>query len=152
MANDVSDRGYMNIYIKLILAMSTLVFSVLSVAESSEFSAGKMIFPNDENGDVLRRMQDSNFEFSKIHDVEFFAVFRTVEMADAVALQYLADSKSGDKLRNIETRPAYGGGMELILVKPMLLTHDNVTAFENKLASRVADHKGYLNGWGVLQK
>ncbi len=109
-------------------------------------------FPFDSNGDVFRRMQASGFDFSKPHDVEFFAVFRTEAEADEVAQLYLADHKAGERLVNIETRPAESGGMELELVKSMLLTHGAVTAFESVLRERVATRDGYLDGWGVLQK
>lgn len=110
-----------------------------------------MDFPDDLNGDVFRRMQASNFDFSVAHDVEFFAVFRTEAEADAVAGEFLADHQAGDRLKAIETRPASAGGMELFLVKAMLVSYENVTAFERRLAQRVAKHDGYLDGWGVLQ-
>ncbi|WP_115527998.1 MULTISPECIES: ribonuclease E inhibitor RraB [Xanthomonas] len=111
-----------------------------------------MNFPRDENGDVLRRMQASNFDFSKKHDVEFFAVFRTEEAAYYVAMEFVADRKAGEHFVNIETRPADSGGMELELVKRMIVTHDAVTEFEERLASRVSRHDGYMDGWGVLQQ
>ncbi len=111
-----------------------------------------MNFPKDENGDVFRRMQASNFDFTKQHDVEFFAVFRTEEAADSVAMEFVADRKAGEHLVNIETRPADSGGMELELVKRMIVTHEAVTEFEERLASRVSKHDGYMDGWGVLQQ
>jgi hypothetical protein len=111
-----------------------------------------MQFPRDVNGDVFRRMQKSGFDFSKPHDVEFFAVFRTEGEADDVAKQYLADHKAGQQLVNIETRPARKGGMELLLVKNMLLTYEAIVDFERKLEERVSVCDGYLDGWGVLQE
>ena len=111
-----------------------------------------MQFPQDVNGDVFRRMQKSGFDFSKPHDVEFFAVFRTEGEADAVAKQYLADHKAGQHLVNIETRPASEGGMELLLVKNMLLTYEGIVDFERKLEERVSACDAYLDGWGVLQE
>jgi hypothetical protein len=108
-------------------------------------------YPDDINGNVLRRMQASNFDFTKPHDVEFFAVFRTEEAAASVAKEYVADRKAGDRIVNIETRPAESGGMELELVKHMIVTHEAVTEFEQRLAERVARHDGYLDCWGVFQ-
>ena len=113
---------------------------------------GEMQLPADVNGDVFRRMQKSGFDFSKPHDVEFFAVFRTEEEADAIAKQYLADHRAGQRLVNIETRPADEGGMELLLVKNMLLTYEGIVDFERKLQERVSTCDGYLDGWGVLQE
>lgn len=111
-----------------------------------------MDFPDDENGDVFRQMEKSGFDFSLPHDVEFFAVFSTEEEAEAVGRQFVADRKGGEKIVTIKTQPAEAGGMELMLVKRMLLTHENVTEFESRLAERVSHHDGYLDGWGVLQE
>lgn len=110
-----------------------------------------MQFPNDVTGDVFRRMEQAKFDFSTAHDVEFFSVFRTEAEADSVANLYLADHKTGNRLKNIETRPHQTGGMELLIVKTMFVTYENVTAFESVLANRVAKYDGYLDGWGVLQ-
>jgi len=111
-----------------------------------------MPFPDDENGDVLRRMEASGFDFSVPHDVEFFAVFRTEYEADVVARQFVADRTGGEPITAIETRPAENGGMELMVVKSMLVTHENVSSFEARLAERVSRHDGYMDGWGVLQE
>lgn len=111
-----------------------------------------MQFPDDENGDVLRRMLTSGFDFSLPHHVEFFAVFRTEREADFVARQFVADRSGDESIVSIETRPAERGGMELMLVKSMLITHESVSAFESRLAERVSQHDGYMDGWGVLQK
>ena len=109
-------------------------------------------YPDDENGSVFRRMELSGFDFTQLHDVEFFAVLRTEAMADAVAREYLADSRGGEKLQRIDTLPAPRGGMALRLVKRMMVIYEYVTAFELKLAKRVARYDGYLDGWGVLQQ
>ena len=109
-----------------------------------------MEFPNDANGDVLRRMQAQDFDFSTPHSIDFFAVFPTEEAAGAVARLYVADHEA-DPLDRIETRPAEEGGMELHVAKTMLATHANITAFEDVLGERTSRHGGYLDGWGVLQ-
>lgn len=111
-----------------------------------------MEFPADENGDVLRRMEASGFDFSALHDVEFFAVLRTEHEADVVARQFVADRATGETIVAIETQPADKGGMELMVVKSMLVTHENVSAFELRLAQRVSQHDGYMDGWGVMQE
>ncbi len=111
-----------------------------------------MEFPDDENGDVLRQMQEVGFDFTLPHDVEFFAIFATEEMAEAVGNQFVADRAKGEKIITIRTQPAEAGGMELILVKRMLVTYENVTEFENRLAERVSHHGGYLDGWGAMQE
>lgn len=111
-----------------------------------------MQFPNDANGDVLRRMQSHGFDFSKEHPIEFFAVYASEEEADKVAKMYVADLKSGERLVNIETRPYPEGGMELVLVKKMRASYENITGFEKRLQDRTNTVDGYLDGWGVLQE
>ena len=109
-------------------------------------------FPNDENGNILRELQKKGVDFSIPHKADFFAVFRTEEMANIVAKQYLSDSFPNENIVVIETRPAEAGGMELELGVKMLLTHENVTNFEKRLAERVSHQDGYLDGWGALIK
>jgi hypothetical protein len=111
-----------------------------------------MNYPNNENGDVFRRMEAHNFDFSKKHVVDFHAVLSTEDAASQIGRMYLADHHSGDKFVNIETKPHQIGGMELLLSKEMLVTYDAISEFEKELAARVAKFEGYLDGWGVLQE
>ena len=111
-----------------------------------------MSYPENANGDVLRRMEESGFDFSVEHVVDFFAVFATEAEADQIARLYLADHKAGDTFKNIETRPRDEGGIELTLSKQMLVTYERITAFEHKLAERMSTVEGAMDGWGVLQE
>jgi len=108
-----------------------------------------MEYPDDDIGDVFRRMEASNFDFSKEHVVDFYAVFSTEEEADKIARMFVADECTYE---NIETRPYDEGGMELEISKKMLVTYDSVSKLEELLASRVALVTGYMDGWGVLQE
>ena len=108
------------------------------------------MYPNDDNGDVFRRLEEDGFDFSLEYEVDFFAIYATEVEADIVAKQYAGDWKSGQKFKNIETRPSDKGGMELELVPIMKVTYANVIAFEKKLLERTEKVKGYLDGWGVL--
>jgi hypothetical protein len=110
-----------------------------------------MKYPDDANGDVFRRLEEHDFDFSVEHVVDFFAVFATEAEADQIARLYLADHQAGDKLVNIETKPSPEGGMELTLSKKMIVTYEEVSRFEQTLAERVARVDGYLDGWGVMQ-
>jgi len=108
------------------------------------------MYPDDVNGDVFRRLEEDDFDFSIEHPVDFYAIYASEEEADLVARQYATDWKSGQKFKNIETRPSDKGGMELELVPIMMVTYDNIIAFENKLAERTSKVNGCLDGWGVL--
>ena len=108
-------------------------------------------YPDDVNGDVFRRLEKSDFDFSKDHSVEFFAVFATEEEADKIARMYVNDHENDFILKNIETRPYEKGGMELELVALMKITYRSIVDFENKFQERVATVEGYLDGWGIWQ-
>ena len=108
-------------------------------------------YPDDANGDVFRRLEESNFDFSKDHSVEFFAVFATEVEADKIARMYVEDHENNFTLKNIETRPYDKGGMVLELVALMKVTYDNIVNFENKFQKRVTTVEGYLDGWGIWQ-
>ncbi|WP_133471865.1 ribonuclease E inhibitor RraB [Paraglaciecola marina] len=109
-----------------------------------------MEYPDDANGDVFRRLEEDNFDFSLEYPVDFFAVYETEREADIVAKQFASDWKAGQKFKNIEIRPGENGGMELELVPIMQVTYENISNFEVKLAERTAKVNGYLDGWGVL--
>jgi len=107
-------------------------------------------FPADENGDVLRRMAASHFNFDRSHDVDFFAVFSREEDAAAVARLFIADAQV-HALAGVRTSAANNGDTELKVVKRMRVTHDSVTAFERLFSETCARHGGRLDGWGVMQ-
>ena len=110
-----------------------------------------MGFPDDENGAVLRRMAAAGVDLTVPHVFEFFAVFPSEEAAGAVARSYVADHRA-EPLAKIETAALEGGGMELLVAKSMLATHELVTGFEEELGRRAASAGGHLDGWGVLDE
>lgn len=108
------------------------------------------MYPDDVNGDIFRRLEEDSFDFSIEHRVDFYAIYATEEEADFVARQYATDWKHGQQFENIETRPSEKGGMELELAPIMMVTYENIAAFEKTLAERTSKVNGYLDGWGVL--
>ena len=110
-----------------------------------------MQFPDDENGDVLRRMAASGFDFGRAHDVDFYAVFGEQANAALVARQLIEADRSENALAGVSTNSMQDGGIELKVVRKMLATHDGITAFERRLRDLCAPHGGRLDGWGVMQ-
>ena len=110
-----------------------------------------MQFPDDTNGDVLRRMAASEFDFGQVHDVDFCAVFRVKEDAALVARQVVKADRSENSLASVTTDTQQDGAIELKIVRKMLVTHANITKFERYLGEICARHGGELDGWGVMQ-
>ncbi len=46
-----------------------------------------MHFPEDENGDVLRRMHEAGMDLLQAHDIDFWHLFPTKADAEAMALR-----------------------------------------------------------------
>lgn len=48
------------------------------------------MYPQNVNGDVFRRLENDNFDFSIEHPVDFYAIYATEEEADLVARRHRA--------------------------------------------------------------
>jgi hypothetical protein len=103
-------------------------------------------FPKDENGDVLRRMAASGLQFDRIHDVDFFAIFRLRSDAELVAEHLVKTERT---LVSVTTDTCQTGETELKVVRKMLLTHGNITDFEHLFGTLCAKYDGSADGWGV---
>jgi hypothetical protein len=110
-----------------------------------------MQFPKDNNGDALRRLLASGFDFNNPHDVEFYAVLRTKDDADAVIKDYVSDHEMGVKIKNIEENSNPVGLFEICIVKNMFVTYENITDFIIKLEGRISAYRGIFDGWEAMQ-
>jgi hypothetical protein len=108
-------------------------------------------FPDDENGDVLRRMAESGFDFGQVHEVDFYAVFQVPADAALVARQLIEADHPDNSLAAVTTDTRQDGSTDLKLVRKMLVGHDSITEFERHLGEICAAHGGELDGWGVMQ-
>jgi hypothetical protein len=100
-------------------------------------------------GDVVSPDATVGIRIHGAHDVEFLAFISTPSDADASAMRFVADRAAGDPLVGVETRPCHRGGIDLQLVRRMMLARDAVTAFERLFRQRAQAHGGTLDGWGV---
>ncbi len=105
-------------------------------------------FPEDADGDALRRLADAGFDFSVPHDVDFFAVFPDEARARATVEAYMEDEEASpiESVQAAET----DGQFELTFIKNMRVTYEAIVAFEEELRARVEAGGGQLDGWGVM--
>ncbi len=105
----------------------------------------KLIFPDDVDGDVLRRLEESGFDFQKPTTIDFNvdfdswpphpdAVSKLKEFAGAIEIYEPDGEYSGYILFNIH---------QILSYKLVIETQDNVT-------SLVAEYGGICESWGVL--
>lgn len=102
-------------------------------------------FPDDENGDVLWRMQEHGDNLSKRREIDFSVIFPSEDSALQFAVHLL---RNGQKVSFSE----YEGSEEFpwqVEVHPnMEPTHENVSGFERQLEDDAAKLGGKNDGWG----
>ena len=101
--------------------------------------------PNDENGDVIRRMIKNDDDLSKPRLIDFCHVFS--ERRQALAFAEMIDD------RQLEVCISYYEKRDLWDVKVkryMIPTHHEITAFEKSLAVQAELLGGEADGWGCM--
>ena len=101
--------------------------------------------PNDENGNVLRRMLEDGDDLSKARTIDFCFIFP--ERGQALAFAEMVDD------RELEVCISYNEERNLwdaIVKRHMVPTHRDITAFEVSLASQAESVGGEADGWGCF--
>lgn len=107
------------------------------------------MFPNDENGDVLRRMHKSGDDLSKPRGIDF-----TVVLPDKTAVQAFGDrfhdlgyQVSAEKSNTVPELP-----WDVVVTKFMAPTHAGITQFESELHAVAGPLGGRNDGWGCFEQ
>jgi hypothetical protein len=106
-------------------------------------------FPGDENGDVLRRLQESGDDLSKPRDVDFTVVFPDEAAAQAFAGEI---GRRGYRVAIEHTDTAKEFPWDVLVVRNMLPTHEGITEFEQQLEGSASRYGGRNDGWGCLSE
>ncbi len=131
----------------ILLTIASLILKT-SISVSQEVKNMDSLI--SENAAVISSIIEDGVDLSVPYNVEFIAVFPTAEDAEKVAMMYVADSRVSKDFITIETTPREDEGMELILIKSMIVTPQNVSEFESRLIERAKMHGGAADGWGML--
>lgn len=106
-------------------------------------------FPDDENGNVLRRMQANGDDLSKARSIDFTIVFPNENSASECARHF---SQLGYHATLENTSCAEGLPWDVVVVKHMLPTHSGITTFEGELDSIAKPLGGRNDGWGCFEQ
>jgi hypothetical protein len=104
-------------------------------------------FPNDENGDVLRRMAAQGIDLVSPRVIDFEHCFPDEPAARAFLATVLPTVAEA---RLIRPDPKNGSGWEVQCRDRMVPTHAAITETERRLADVAARFGGYADGWGSL--
>jgi len=105
----------------------------------------RAMIPDDENGDVLRRMLDDGDDLTLARPIDFFHVFAE-------------ESDAQDFFAAVSARPELAvegpdfddddGIWEVTATRVMAPEHKAITALEAELTELAAQYRGYPDGWG----
>lgn len=105
-------------------------------------------FPDDENGNVLRGMQENGDDLSQPRDIDF-----TVVLPDSDAVQefgsYFYNLGLQVKAKKNNTIPSLP--WDVVVTVNMLPTYNEITAFEQKLEKVAMPLGGRNDGWGCFR-
>jgi hypothetical protein len=108
-----------------------------------------LIFPDDENGAVLRRMQESGDDLTKPRHIDFTVVFPTEDAARAF-LDALRGKGYVGKYKRSNVVPELP--WDVALERFMLPTHEGISAFEDELGEVAKIYGGRNDGWGCFER
>ena len=104
----------------------------------------KAMIPDDENGEVLRRMIDDGDDLSLERPIEFYHVFDDESQAEAFA------SAASDKPLVTVDEPEVDEEdvWQVCVVRMMAPSHAAITALERELGDLAETFGGFADGWG----
>jgi hypothetical protein len=106
-----------------------------------------MDFPDDANGDVLRRLQSDGDDLAKPRDVDFTVVFAIKGSAQKFAEHF---EGLGHKVSIENSNCNSDLPWDVVVVKHMVPSHSAITQFEATLQDNAEGLGGSNDGWGCL--
>ncbi len=104
-----------------------------------------MNFPDDADGDVLRRLDESGFDFSKPTTIDFnvdFDFWPPHQDAISILKEYAGE------IEIYEPDGEYSG--YILFTVRQVLSHELVTATQDQVTTLMAKYGGVCESWGVL--
>lgn len=106
-----------------------------------------MTFPDDENGDVLRRLQRDGDDLTQPRDIDFTVIFPGQFEAEAFANHFRC---LGYEVSVEETKAKPEAPWDVLVVKNMIPSHAGITGFEALLQNVASGFGGRNDGWGCF--
>lgn len=106
-----------------------------------------MDFPDDDNGDVLRRMQSRGDTLDYLRDIDFTVVFPDQSSAEGFVQNFLG---LGYRLSVDQAETAAGLPWDVLVTRHMVPSHAEIGAFEDTLQDIAENYGGRNDGWGCM--
>lgn len=106
-------------------------------------------FPNDENGDVLRRMYESGDDLSRPRDMDFTVILPDEASAKAFAKGF---EQQGFELYFGHSETVPDLPWDVVVIFNLVPTHASITEIEDQLAKAAGPFGGRNDGWGCFEQ
>jgi hypothetical protein len=108
-----------------------------------------MNHPDDDNGDVLRRMEADGDDLSRARNIDFTVVFPDENSAQAFSkqCQELGYEASVAFAETVKAFP-----WDVVIVKHMTPLHQEISDFESLLQGVAETLGGHNDGWGCFSE
>jgi hypothetical protein len=107
-----------------------------------------MTFPDDENGDVLRRMFEGGDSLSQSREIEFAHQFSDRRAAEAFAFEAGGPGIEAG-IDEVEDRPE--APWDVIITIVMIPDHAAISELEQRLGGLAKRMGGEADGWGCFR-
>ena len=109
----------------------------------------KMIYPDDDNGEVLRRMEGHGDDLTKARNIDFSVVFPSESTAEGFAEHFRAQgfTVSAYFVEEMKEFP-----WNVNVVKHMVPSHKEIGDFESLLQGVADAIGGHNDGWGCFSE
>jgi hypothetical protein len=107
------------------------------------------IYPNDADGDVLRRMEAHGDDLTRPRNIDFTVVFADASAAEQFAEHFRALGKPVSVKRS-ECDPEFP--WDVVVIENMVPSYDGITDFEDLLQSAADRWGGHNDGWGCFSE
>jgi len=104
-------------------------------------------FPDDENGDVLRRLQRDGDDLTQARSIDFTVVFQNEEAAERFAEHF---RRLGCEVSCEETHSVPELPWDVVIARELVPSYAGITAFENELQEVASTFGGRNDGWGCF--
>jgi len=106
-----------------------------------------MNWPNDADGDVLRRLQDDGFDFSASHEVDYMVDFDPWPPAPAA----LAKLEALYGKVELHAPDQDDDGYAEVKLQGKL-SYETVVGTQRAISDAMQPYGGYCNSWGVMHE
>jgi hypothetical protein len=108
-----------------------------------------LLFPADENGDVLWHMRSKGDALSQPREIDVSAVFPSEDAALDYATGCLRSSFKVEMQHDEEAKPD-GLVWRVVVYTHMVPTHTDICSLEAALRKHAVRHQGRVDGWSAI--